>query len=131
MSSSTRIWPSQAALAPMPMVGIAHRAGDAAGERLGHRLDHQREGAGVGDRLRVVLDRPPVASSRPWARNEPMRVDRLRREADMAHHRHAALGEEARSSPPCARPPSTLMAPQPVSFITRAAFMKACSFEAS
>ena len=28
-------------------------------------------------------------------------------------------------------PPSTLMAPQPVSFSTRAAFMKACSFEAS
>ena len=29
------------------------------------------------------------------------------------------------------RPPSTLMAPQPVSFMTRAADMNACSFEAS
>ena len=29
------------------------------------------------------------------------------------------------------RPPSSLIAPQPVSFITRAAFMKACSLEAS
>ena len=29
------------------------------------------------------------------------------------------------------RPPSTLIAPQPVSFITRAALMKACSFDAS
>ena len=28
-------------------------------------------------------------------------------------------------------PPSILIAPQPVSFSTRAAFMKACSFEAS
>ena len=29
------------------------------------------------------------------------------------------------------RPPSSLMAPQPVSFITRAADMNACSFDAS
>ena len=29
------------------------------------------------------------------------------------------------------RPPSSLIAPQPVSFITRAADMKACSFDAS
>jgi hypothetical protein len=29
------------------------------------------------------------------------------------------------------RPPSTLIAPQPVSFITRAAFKNACSFDAS
>jgi hypothetical protein len=29
------------------------------------------------------------------------------------------------------RPPSSLIAPQPVSFITRAAEVKACSFEAS
>ncbi len=29
------------------------------------------------------------------------------------------------------RPPSSLIAPQPVSFITRAALMKACSLEAS
>ena len=48
----------------------------------------------------------------------------------MGHHRHAALDQEAMVSA-MRLPPSSLMAPQPVSFITRAADMKACSFDAS
>ena len=49
MSSSTRIWPSQAGEAPMPMVGIGKRRGDLAGERLDDRLQDDGEGAGLGD----------------------------------------------------------------------------------
>ena len=65
MSSSTRIWPSQAALAPMPMVGMATCAVMLPRKRLGDGLEHNRERAGVGDRAGVLLDRPPVGFVAP------------------------------------------------------------------
>ena len=44
----------------MPMVGIATARVMLAAERLGHRLDHHREGAGLRHRAGVGLDRGPV-----------------------------------------------------------------------
>ena len=38
--------------------GMAMLCGDLARQRLGDRLDHHREGAGLRDRLGIVLDRP-------------------------------------------------------------------------
>ncbi len=95
MSSSTSTWPSQAALAPMPMVGIAIVARDLRGERLRHRLDHDREGAGVRHRAGVGLDRRPVGAVAALGAEAAERVDGLRGEPDMGHHRHAALRQEA------------------------------------
>ena len=76
------------------MVGIGDLLGDAAAERLGHRLDHHREGAGLGHRLGVGLDRRPVVLVAALRAERADGVDRLRRQADMAHHRHAALDQE-------------------------------------
>ena len=127
MSSRTRIWPSQAGEAPMPMVGIGERRRDLAGERLDDGLQHDGEGAGLGDRLGVGLDRLGAARRRvPCTLKPPMRVEALRRQADMAHDRDAALDEEADGLGHAA-PPSIFTAPQPVSFITRAALRKAAA----
>ena len=63
-------------------------------QRLGDRLDHDREGPGVGDRLGVVLDRLPAAFVAALRAKRAERVDRLRRQPDMAHHGNAALGQE-------------------------------------
>ena len=61
MSSITRIWPSQAAEAPMPMVGIGYLPGDLRGKRLGNGLEHHGEGAGLGHHPRILLDDAPIA----------------------------------------------------------------------
>ena len=120
MSSSTSTWPSQAALAPMPMVGMAMLSRDLPRQRFGDRLDHDREGAGFRDRLGVVLDRLPAALLAALRAERAERVDRLRRQADMAHHGNAALGQE-RDVSAIRTPPSSLTAPQWVSFKIRTA----------
>ena len=78
----------------MPMVGIATRSVSSRARRSFDPLDHQRKRAGlgdgdpVGDNLAAFL---LVVAARAVAAE---RVDRLRGEADMAHHRDAAPGEE-------------------------------------
>jgi len=70
------------------------------------------------------------ASSRPWARNEPMvlmdcGVSPIWPITGTPRSTRNAMVSAMR------RPPSSLIAPQPVSFITRAADRNACSFDAS
>ena len=60
MSSMTRIWPSQAADAPMPMVGTGTARVMRCGQRLGDRLQHDGEGAGLGDGRRIGLQPRPL-----------------------------------------------------------------------
>ena len=43
----------------MPMVGNGDLLGDARGERLGERLEHDGKGAGFGDGARILLERRP------------------------------------------------------------------------
>ena len=66
--------------------------GDPRGERLGQRLEHDGEGARLGDGLGIVLERRPFGAVAALRLEAAERVDRLRRQADMAHHRNAALG---------------------------------------
>src|SRR5262245_54298181 len=67
---------------------------DAAGERLGYRLDHDRKGARLRDRPRIILDRSPIRLAATLSAERADGVDRLWREADMAHGRHAALDQK-------------------------------------
>ena len=115
----------------MPIVGIGDRLGDPAGERLGDLLEHDREGAGLGDGARVGEHALGVGAAALHA-VAAGDVDRLRRQPDVGHHRdRRARRQEARSSRPCVAPPSSLTAAQPVSAITRAALRNACSGPAS
>src|SRR5919198_1091576 len=71
------------------------RGRDAAGERLGHPLDHHPEGTRLRDRARVVLDRPPVVLAAALRAERADGVDGLRREPDMPHDRNAALDQKS------------------------------------
>jgi hypothetical protein len=92
MSSITRIWPSQPAEADG---GDGDGGGDPARQFLGHRLQHDGEGAGLRHRLGVGLDGRPLVAHASLGPEAAQHVDRLRGEADVRHHRNAALGEEA------------------------------------
>ena len=78
----------------MPIVGTGDRVGDQPGDRVGHALEHDREAAGLGERDRVVDDRPGRVELLALHLEAAERVDRLRREAEVAHHRD--LGVEDR-----------------------------------
>src|SRR5262245_29054102 len=64
---------------------------DAAGERLGHRLDHDRKGAGLRDSPPVIPERPPTRLAATLSAKRADGVDRLRREGELAYGRNAAL----------------------------------------
>ena len=91
--------------------------GDAAAERLGDGFEHQRERAGVGDRAGVgSRSAPSRVSSRPCARNEPMvLIDCGVRPTWPITGTPRSVRKRMVSA--MRRPPSTLMAPQPVSFM--------------
>ena len=78
----------------MPIVGTGDRLGDHARDRVGNALEHDREAAGVGERDRVVGERLRGVELLALHLEAAERVDRLRREADVAHHRD--LGVEDR-----------------------------------
>ena len=102
-SCQTSTWPSHSAPAPMPMVGMASSLVICAGDVAGHHLHHHGERAGVLDGVgvgehplgRVAAALDPVAAEGVLA---------LRREADVGHHRDAALARRliwgAISTPP-------------------------------
>ena len=95
MSSVTRIWPSQAGEAPMPMVGTGTISVSSRRQRPRRRPRRpakrrrprrsRRRRAMILSRSRLVMAARAVAAER---------IDRLRRQPDMAHHRHAAPGQE-------------------------------------
>ena len=95
MSWKTSTCPSQAAPAPIPIVGIGQLGGDAAGDRGRHALEHDREAAGrlerpcVGDELAGLRRRPALGLEAAEHRR------RLRRQADVAHHGHAGADDRA------------------------------------
>src|ERR1700716_3570595 len=102
MSSSTRIWPSQAALAPIPMVGIAislvRRAasgsalppptpqkGPAPATARGAPPHHPRKGPARRNRAGILLEGTPVGRVTPLRPKAAKGIDRLRGEPDMRH----------------------------------------------
>ena len=83
--------------APMPIVGTASARVTRARNRRGHGLEHDREAAGRLERERV-LDQPLRPLGRPALRLEAAEHGRrLRRQADVAHHRHARADDRARA----------------------------------
>ena len=89
MSWATRTCPSQPAPAPMPMVGIFRAGRHLAGQLGGHALQHHGEGAGLL-RGQGVLDDALLVALHSEAAEA---VHRLRRHADVAHHRDVAAGD--------------------------------------
>ena len=72
----------------------ADRLGDHARHRVGHALEHEREATRVRERDRVVGERLRGVELLALHLEAAERVDRLRGEADVAHHRD--LGVEDR-----------------------------------
>ena len=70
------------------------RVGDQAGDRVGYALEHHREAARFGESDRVVDDVTRGVERLALHAQPAERVDRLRREPDVAHHRD--LGVEDR-----------------------------------
>ena len=67
--------------------GHGDRVGHQARHRVGHALEHHGEAAGLGERDRVVDDLPGGVEGLALHPEPAEGVDRLRREADVAHHR--------------------------------------------
>ena len=89
----TWIWPEHPAPAPIPIVGIRRRSVIAAASCSGHELEHDRERPGLLDRERVGEQRPCLLAVLALDADLAHRVDRLRREADVAHDRDAGVDE--------------------------------------
>src|SRR5471030_149592 len=130
MSSNTSICPSQATLAPMPMVGIRTAAVSLRASGSATASITTAKAPASATAIASCSMRAQPASSRPCARNEPSTLI-----ACGVRPTCAITGTPRSTRKPMVSamrvPPSTLMAPQPVSFSTRAALMKACSLEAS
>ena len=89
----------------MPIVGIGNGVGDEAGDGVGHALEHDREAAGVGERDRVVDDRPRGLEVLALHAEAAEGVNGLRREAEVAHHRDLGVEDRAaRRRGACGRP---------------------------
>ena len=105
MSCSTSTWPSQPGPAPMPIVGMVSPA-----------VTRARAAAGTSSstiaQAPAASSAPASSSSRSAAAGVPplhpvaaQRVDRLRREAEVAHHRNAPLHQRAHRRRHVARRP--------------------------
>ena len=79
--------------------------GDRGGELLRDQLEDHREGAGLLDRERVGDQRAGLVAVLALDADLAERVDRLRRQADVAHDRDAGTDERSRSSARCGRRP--------------------------
>ena len=90
MSWKTSTWPSQPAPAPMPIVGIVSALRDPLGDGGGHALEHQGEGAGLLDGDRVVVQLDAGVGGPALGLPAAERRRRLRRQAEVAHHRDPA-----------------------------------------
>src|SRR5947209_1900922 len=69
-------------------------SGDAPRERLGHRLNDNRERPRLIHRTCIILDRPPMRFVAPLRAKRADRVDGLGRQPDMTHDGDAALDEK-------------------------------------
>ncbi len=68
---------------------------DGARDGLHGAFDHQRKGAGIGHGAGVAHHLGRLLLGTALGAEAAQRVDRLRLEADMAHHRHAAIDQIA------------------------------------
>ena len=72
----------------MPIVGMRNCFGDARGEFARHRFEHHGESACRLDGARIALDVPRRVRRFALHVKSAHRVDRLRRQPDVAHHRN-------------------------------------------
>ena len=120
----TWTWPLQPAPGADADGRDAQPLGDRRGELLGHELEDDREGAGLLD------GSASARSARAWSRRLALdpdladRVDRLRRQADVAHDRDAGPDERLDRSGRVRTPPSTLTAWAPASRRKRAGVLE-------
>ena len=78
----------------MPIVGTSTDSVIMRATAVGHALEHDREATGLGERDRVVGERLRGVELLALHLEAAERVDRLRREPDVTHHRD--LGVEDR-----------------------------------
>lgn len=95
MSGNTRIWPSHAAEAPMPIVGVESIPVIFTASSSTTRLQHHAEAARLRHRDRIFDDRRPLGFIASLRLEAAKHMDRLWRQAHMGHHRHPAFGQEA------------------------------------
>ena len=69
------------------------RPGDFAGQSVRHLFQHHRKGSGSGQRNRIIAH-PAGIGAAPLHPVAAQRIDRLRGQTHMAHHRNAARGQE-------------------------------------
>ena len=101
----TWTWPLHPAPAPMPMVGMRRRSVIGRRELLRDELEDHREGAGLLDRERVGDERPRLLAGLALDADLADRVDRLRRQPDVAHDRDAGTDQRLDDPRACARRP--------------------------
>ncbi len=90
---TTWTWPLQPGPAPIPIVGMRRRAVIAAASCSGHELEDDREGAGLLDGQRIGQQRSGLLTGLALDPDLADRVDRLGRQADVAHHRDPGLDD--------------------------------------
>ena len=86
----------------MPIVGTGTDSVIIARDRVGNALEHDREAAGLGERDRVVGERLRGVELLALHLEAAERVDRLRREADVAHHRDLGVEDRVHGVEPLA-----------------------------
>jgi hypothetical protein len=89
----TRIWPSQAAEAPIPTVGQRTWAGDFGSEILCHPLDYHGEAAGLVGGEGFGNDPGALGVGAALGLEAAVDIGGLRAEANVGHDRDAALDE--------------------------------------
>ena len=125
MSVQTSTWASQPGAGADADGRDAQLLGDPLGEVGGDDLEHDREGAGLLQRERV-LEQPVAGLAAALDPVAAHRVDRLRGQAEVAHDRDAGADEQLDLRAARRRPPSSLTACAPTCR-KRTALASACS----
>ena len=129
-SWNTSTWPSHAAPAPMPIVGTVDALGDRArrpARDASSTIAKRRPPRAPARRRRASCC--AFAAVRPCTLKPPSCVDRLRRQADVAHHRDARGDDRARHAQRRVPPPSSLTTSAAASLTKRPALRTASSSE--
>ena len=98
--------------------------GDLTRQTLNHPLKNKSKGTSRTDRPSISFIPGPAIGIAALGLKSPHSMARLRCQAYTSHHWNTALGQKPMVSAMQA-PPSSFTAPQPVSFITHAAFRNA------